>query len=422
MAGKRGILVLLDMHRARANEKWELWYTREYSYEDLLRGWHNLMDAYKHEWNVMGIDLLNEPHGLARWESGDRATDWNRAAEDMIVKLARAHADWPGLFFVEGVSDPHPHVAFWGSNLFGVHKAPIDVGHVSEELDRRVVYSPHTYGPSVQDQEYFHHPSFPRNMPGIWDDLFGFTKNATGRAVVVGEWGGFYHPDSRSLVWVDAFAAYLRDRCLSDNIYWDLNPNVRVCASECVCVHGTGIFFECHPCCCRRSLIFISLPSLPLPPFPTERRHGGHPPQRLDDAAHPPPGPPPLGAAPPVPRLLRRPPVRLQARCLRAARVRPAAASGGGRAAAVAWAWAGPPYLVVGSGGLLMAPGRCWRWEKRSQGDGEGGGGGGGRAGKTRARRGNESEGRGASKQKRKGGNKNNHNRRAFWIYVFVSS
>lgn len=176
---------MLDMHRARENEKWELWYTREYRYEDLLRGWHNLMDAYKHQWNVMGIDLLNEPHGPARWDGGDLATDWNRAAEDMIARLARAHADWPGLFFVEGVSDAHPHAAFWGSNLFGVHRAPIDLRRLSGDLDRRVVYSPHTYGPSVQGQEYFQHPAFPRNMPAIWDDLFGFVENATGRAVVV---------------------------------------------------------------------------------------------------------------------------------------------------------------------------------------------------------------------------------------------
>lgn len=226
-AGKRGILVLLDMHRARANEKWELWYTKEYSHEDLLRGWHHLLDAFGYQWNVVALDLLNEPYGAARWEGGDRATDWNRAAQDMIIKLGLAHPDWRGLFFVEGVSDPHPHAAFWGSNLHGVHRAPIDLRHVSEELDRRVVYSPHTYGPSVQNQDYFEDPAFPRNMPRIWDDLFGFVGNATGHAVVLGEWGGYYHADSPSLVWVDAFAAYLRDRCLSSNIYWCLNPNVR---------------------------------------------------------------------------------------------------------------------------------------------------------------------------------------------------
>lgn len=48
------------MHCARENEKWEVWYTKVYTYEDLVRGWHNLLDAYQHQWNVMGIDLLNE--------------------------------------------------------------------------------------------------------------------------------------------------------------------------------------------------------------------------------------------------------------------------------------------------------------------------------------------------------------------------
>ena len=76
--------------------------------------------------------------------------DWNRAAEDMITKLAAAHADWPGLFFVEGINGERPYKSFWGSNFHGVHRAPLDLRHVSEDLDRRIVYSPHTYGPSVE--------------------------------------------------------------------------------------------------------------------------------------------------------------------------------------------------------------------------------------------------------------------------------
>jgi len=107
-AGARGIMVLLDMHRARENEKFELWYTKEYSYETLLDGWHRLLGAFKHRWNVMGVDLLNEPHGAARWETGDRGIDWNSAAEDMIIKLMQAHPEYTGLFFVEGVSNDYP--------------------------------------------------------------------------------------------------------------------------------------------------------------------------------------------------------------------------------------------------------------------------------------------------------------------------
>jgi endoglucanase len=55
-------------------------------------------------------------------------------------------------------------------------------------------------------------------MPAIWEELFGFVEASTGRAVVIGEWGGFYTGLDR--VWQDAFADYLIARCLDDNMYW----------------------------------------------------------------------------------------------------------------------------------------------------------------------------------------------------------
>ena len=91
--------------------------------------------------------------------------------------------------------------------------------------------SPHTH---TQHQTYFDAADFPRNMPRIWDALFGFLEGATGRAVVMGEWGGFYLDGTPNKVFVDAFAGYLLNRCLSDNIYWVMNPNVRIC------VHAMG--------------------------------------------------------------------------------------------------------------------------------------------------------------------------------------
>ena len=51
---------------------------------------------------VSGADLLNEPHGRATWGHNDPSTDWNRAAEDMILHITTQHPDFTGLFFVEG--------------------------------------------------------------------------------------------------------------------------------------------------------------------------------------------------------------------------------------------------------------------------------------------------------------------------------
>lgn len=68
------------------------------------------------------------------------------------------------------------------------------------------------------------------NMLSIWYNHFGFAENAHGqRAVVLGEWGGFYGrgpSGDRDRVWHDALVDWLLANCLEDSFYWGINPNV----------------------------------------------------------------------------------------------------------------------------------------------------------------------------------------------------
>jgi hypothetical protein len=43
-------------------------------------------------------------------------------------------------------------------------------------------------------------------------------EEQTGRAAVVGEWGGHYEKQDK--VWQDAFASFIVDQCLEDTFYW----------------------------------------------------------------------------------------------------------------------------------------------------------------------------------------------------------
>jgi hypothetical protein len=47
--------------------------------------------------------------------------------------------------------------------------------------------------------DYFANSTFPDNLGDIFATQFGFAENATGRAVVIGEWGGSVG-DSSTLV------------------------------------------------------------------------------------------------------------------------------------------------------------------------------------------------------------------------------
>lgn len=128
-----------------------------------------------------------------------------------------------GVFFVEGVEGHewetyHQHAYWWGGNFEGVHKYPIATGNA--ELDKRVVYSPHIYGPEVfARHQYFQDPTFPENMPGIWDEQFGWIEKTTGRAVVLGEWGGSIVGDKKAAANQQKLAQWLVKACIPDN-FW----------------------------------------------------------------------------------------------------------------------------------------------------------------------------------------------------------
>ena len=127
------------------------------------------------------------------------------------------------LVFVEGVanaSDAGGPGAFWGENLFEAGAHPVELP------PSRLVFSPHVYGPGVHAMPYFADPTFPANLPGIWDTHFGYLAGM-GAAVVPGELGGFYDEELApgSVAWLDALVAYMLDRELVSFFYWCLNPN-----------------------------------------------------------------------------------------------------------------------------------------------------------------------------------------------------
>lgn len=147
------------------------------------------------------------------------------------------------------------------------------------------------YGPDVYYQNYFSAWDFPRNMPSIWYNHFGFAESVHDqRAVVVGEYGGFYR--GRDRVWHDALIDWLADTCLEDTFYWCINPNVRTCVCDaCLGIAGCMIDYR------------FSSPSSSFFTMHAEWRHGRPPRERLGHARATqarPPGAPSAAAVAPV--------------------------------------------------------------------------------------------------------------------------
>jgi aryl-phospho-beta-D-glucosidase BglC (GH1 family) len=213
--------------------------------------------------NIIGIDIFNEPWDYT-WE------EWKTLTEHAYEAINDVNPNM--LIFVEGISAsagnqdgtpdtviqvPHGVEASnpnWGENLFEAGDNPPNIPQ------DRLVFSPHTYGPSVFVQRMFMDPNQPEceGLEGDaagdadcnivinptllregWEEHFGYLRDQ-GYAVVIGEFGGNLEwPQGKATVrdqnrwdhitpgvdreWQNAFVDYMVEKGI-EGCYWSINP------------------------------------------------------------------------------------------------------------------------------------------------------------------------------------------------------
>ena len=231
-AAARGILVVLALYNDDAttlfgSQDQGLWYGSKASYRDFQDAWRRLLTRYGGRWNLLGVDVLDRPgRGRATWAEGNSSTDWNLAAQDTAAILIQEYPQYRGLWFVQGI-EGGDFAANYATDLRGALTQPLDL--FTPANTKRVVYEVLLMGPSVSpSMGYVYATAFPDQMYAAYDQLFGGVEEATGRAVVVGKWGGSLDDAQQGdAMWHKAVADYFVDRCLDDTIYWALNPNAK---------------------------------------------------------------------------------------------------------------------------------------------------------------------------------------------------
>lgn len=275
-AADRGIFIMFDMHDINPEsdllygERAPLWYDDEYNEEQVMLAWRRIMKRYGHMWNLFAVDLKNECRGPCSWGMGNNKTDVNSYYERQIRDMALSAPEYKGLFVCEGVQsntngkEPSPYPHWWGANLFGAAEYPIrmendylspsgqDYKHGSKlgmditidnsfsdnvepgqptqklseaeilDLNYRVVYSPHIYGPSVFDLPIFNEENFPRNLEKVYNNQYGWFHEELKRAIIVGEWGG--KCNDKDWIVQDRLSTWLEENCMTDAFWWALNP------------------------------------------------------------------------------------------------------------------------------------------------------------------------------------------------------
>ncbi|MGZ3439921.1 MAG: glycoside hydrolase family 5 protein [Polyangia bacterium] len=215
-AGKRGLRIILDRHRPDSGAQSELWYTPQYPETRWISDWQMLATKYTGDPTVIGADLHNEPHGSASWGDGNMATDWRLAAQRAGNAILAISPDW--LIFVEGVETVGNTHYWWGGNLSAAGQNPVMLN-----VANRVVYSAHDYPASVYAQTWFSDPTYPNNLPGVFDQYWGYLVKQKKAPVWVGEFGTKYQT-TVDQQWLKALASYLGGNGVSFT-YWCLNPD-----------------------------------------------------------------------------------------------------------------------------------------------------------------------------------------------------
>jgi aryl-phospho-beta-D-glucosidase BglC (GH1 family) len=204
-AGQIGMRILLDHHRSEAGSGAEgsgLWYTSAYPESRWISDWTMLATRYAGNPTVIGADLQNEPHGPATWGSGDPSTDWRLAAERAGNAILAANPNW--LIVVEGIETAGSGSYWWGGNLSNAGAYPVQLN-----LAGRLVYSPHDYPASVYPQTWFSDPSYPANLPSVWDKNWGYLYRQGTAPVLLGEFGSKLATTS-DVQWANAMVEYLK--------------------------------------------------------------------------------------------------------------------------------------------------------------------------------------------------------------------
>ncbi|NQZ51007.1 MAG: cellulase family glycosylhydrolase, partial [Moritella sp.] len=238
-AQRLGLKVILDSH-SRETDGYLVegyWFNPEFAFTmaDWVENWEFLADRYKDYDAVVAMDLNNEPHFDVYWNDPghlnnpiEETRNWNRVAEHLGKAILAKNPNV--LIIVEGVEKLHENPDavnsyWWGGNLQGLADKTIDFG--SPAFNEKLVYSPHEYGPEVYVQPWFKDSNFPRNLPYIWEDRFGFVNTQGIGHLFVGEFGIKNDvPGSASNMWFDTFIDYMTERKAGYSwTLWAWNPN-----------------------------------------------------------------------------------------------------------------------------------------------------------------------------------------------------
>lgn len=199
---KRGIAVLLDLHVLKLRVGHPLWYlpkNANYSEAAFMETWEEVLTRFGQYPNLLGIELINEPHDGATFGTGDPSTDVDQLASRFLERFAGPDAP---LVFLNGI--------WWGKDFRGVANNTVIMS------SNRVVFAPHFYGPTLAPLPTYSSTYMQWYYKKLLGDIMGT------HPIVITEWG--FNP-GKDMEWVEGFIQTMELYNITNNIFWALNPS-----------------------------------------------------------------------------------------------------------------------------------------------------------------------------------------------------
>ncbi|ETW04196.1 hypothetical protein, variant [Aphanomyces invadans] len=212
----RKISVMISIHSLTPQSSGGAWFNGAISKDMFLKAIDMLASELcsAHYWNVIGLDLKNEPYESTWGDNGPM--DFHQGATIIGNRMLSKCPQW--LAFVEGVvaaheveidGDTYNFYDWWGGGLQRANEFPVQLSSPN-----KVVYAPHYYNPAVYPQSYLFgkggvvggngamigYKELPdsvlrQRVSATMDSMFGFLTKSQDAAVVLGEFGGLYAQD-----------------------------------------------------------------------------------------------------------------------------------------------------------------------------------------------------------------------------------
>ena len=220
----RGILVMLDCHRERGigDHIDALWYGGYHNYtdKDAIDIWLEMANRYKNQWNVVALEISNEPYDPVTWGQGDITTDFDnyiKRVGDQIHAISDKY-----LIFVAGMDRNMSETIYYNWGGFFDETLTSSTAPIVLSTPNKMVLAPHIYDINING-------SFTPDT-AMLDLMMGWTAgvapsaNGFNAPVCMTEWGGD-SSDPISTGFMTLLSEYIITNGMYNNVFWMFGPN-----------------------------------------------------------------------------------------------------------------------------------------------------------------------------------------------------